>query len=412
MEDNFRVRVGKIFGSLSSSASPNPSSLWSLTDDEIEKNEWNRHKDEAEPETELETLFAKRRQKKAEDFSAELEKDILDLDDDIIEDDETQARDSCGSSSQSVRGDDYNDEEWEIKSNIGADCTLDYEEEEDQYDKQAVGKEKPGDRLYLKEINDYVTDACTFDELPESLKDVARDPRANHIAAELRLKEDAEAAKKIDTLRVSEKDDHSVTNAETNTSEDANPKPILKRGDTQPDTKRQKRVRFDSECKDDFDEKSKGDEAMVSNEVSTLPVDFPSSIPDYIQNPSKYTRYTFDSEDMDEKSNREAYMDFLNMVKKSNTTESPNDEYFELPKTVTFIPKRKTGDIAMAENDTKSKQNQDGKRGLPISITAGDEEVNEVCAMEEDEPETVTDKLVGYQKSGRKYRMKAKTESE
>ncbi|KAK1569000.1 hypothetical protein Q3G72_031500 [Acer saccharum] len=385
MEDNFRVRVGKIFGSLSSSASPNPSSLWSLTDDEIEKNEWNRHKDEAEPETELETLFAKRRQKKAEDFSAELEKDILDLDDDIIEDDETQARDSCGSSSQSVRGDDYNDEEWEIRSNIGADCTLDYEEEEDQYDKQA---------------------------LPESLKDVARDPRANHIAAELRLKEDAEAAKKIDTLRVSEKDDHSVTNAETNTSEDANPKPILKRGDTQPDTKRQKRVRFDSECKDDFDEKSKGDEAMVSNEVSTLPVDFPSSIPDYIQNPSKYTRYTFDSEDMDEKSNREAYMDFLNMVKKSNTIESPNDEYFELPKTVTFIPKRKTGDIAMAENDTKSKQNQDGKRGLPISITAGDEEVNEVCAMEEDEPETVTDKLVGYQKSGRKYRMKAKTESE
>ncbi|KAL5864599.1 hypothetical protein ACOSQ3_002113 [Xanthoceras sorbifolium] len=420
MEESFRVRVGKIFGSLSSSTSPNLSSLWSLADDEIEKNEWDRDKDEPEPETETDTFFANRRGKKAEDFSAELEKDILDMDDDI-EDEETQARDSRGSSSRSVRTDDYNDEEWEIKCNIGADCTLDYEEEEDKYDKQAIGKEKPADRIYLKDINDYVTDACTFDELPESFKDVARDPRANHIAAKLRLKEDAETAKKIGSLQVTEKDDHSVTDAQTHTSDDGYLKPILKRRDTQPDTKPQKRVRFDSESKDYFREKSKGEEAMVSNEVYTSPTDYPSGIPDFIRNPSKYTHYTFDSdsEDMDDKTNRQAYMDFLKMIKKSNTTVSPNDGSFELPKTVTFIPKRKTDDIAMAENDTKSIQMQDDtikesghRRGLPISIMAGDAEDNEVCAMEEDEPETVTDKLVGSHKSGRRYRMKAKTESE
>lgn len=123
MEDNFKVRVDKVFGSLSSSSTPNPSSLWSLTDDEIERNEWNRDNGEAEPDT----FLANRLKNKSDDFRAE--KDLLDLDDDKEDDDEdqTQARDSRGSSSHSLRGDDFNDEEWEIKSNIGADCTLDYE---------------------------------------------------------------------------------------------------------------------------------------------------------------------------------------------------------------------------------------------------------------------------------------------
>lgn len=38
-DDSFRARVHKVFGALSSSA---PSSAWSLTDDEVEKKEWNR----------------------------------------------------------------------------------------------------------------------------------------------------------------------------------------------------------------------------------------------------------------------------------------------------------------------------------------------------------------------------------
>lgn len=42
-------------------------------------------------------------------------------------DDEAEARDSQGSSSRSGKADEYNDEEWEIKCNIGLDCTLDYE---------------------------------------------------------------------------------------------------------------------------------------------------------------------------------------------------------------------------------------------------------------------------------------------
>ncbi|KAJ0053422.1 hypothetical protein Pint_02517 [Pistacia integerrima] len=417
MDDSFRVRVDKIFGSLSSSTSPNLNSLWSLTDEEIEKNEWNRAKEEPEPEPK--SFFANvREKKKAERFNPELEKDLLDLDNGI--DDEAEARDSRASLSRSVKGDDYNDEEWEIKCNIGLDCTLDYEEEEDQFDKVAVGEEKTGDRLYMKDVNDYVTDADCCDELPDSVKDFSRDPRANHIAAKIRLKEDAEAAKKIGFLRVSEQDAPSGMDTQSqNNTEEGSLKPILKRGDNPSDSKPRKRVRFDSECKDRVDENTNREEAMVSNEAFTSPPDYPSGIPDYMRNPSKYTRYTFDSDDIDDKSNAQAYMDFLKMVKK-NTTESPaEDDSGGLPKTVTFIPKKKTGDATMTENNTKSKQNQDDtskestyKRGLPIGIPAADEEYDEVCAMDEDEPETVANKTVGSQNSGRRYRMKVKSDLE
>lgn len=120
MEDDFRVRVDKIFGSLSSSNDPR--SLWSLTDVEVERNERNRDKDEeAEPATSI--------AKTSDEFLVDMENDLLDLDDDEEDEEEDgiQARESRGSSSQAVRGDEFNDEEREIKSNIGADCTLDYE---------------------------------------------------------------------------------------------------------------------------------------------------------------------------------------------------------------------------------------------------------------------------------------------
>ena len=99
MEDSFKVRVDKVFGSLNSSSSSSLSSLWCLTDDEIERRQWNRDKTIPQPQ---------------------LEKDLQDLDDD---DDD---KDLQGSES-SKKPDDYNDEEWEIKSSIGRDSTLDYE---------------------------------------------------------------------------------------------------------------------------------------------------------------------------------------------------------------------------------------------------------------------------------------------
>ena len=68
----------------------------------------------------LDGFFGK--QRRSVDFRKRIEQDIEDLDDD----DEGETR-GCGSSSRSVKPDDHNDEEWEIRSSIELDCALDNE---------------------------------------------------------------------------------------------------------------------------------------------------------------------------------------------------------------------------------------------------------------------------------------------
>lgn len=133
MEDTFRVRVDKIFGSLtSSSASPSPSlsSLWCLTDEEIERREWNRDKESPEPQPEpnthasfLENYGEESIRDSKDDYEFELEKDLGYHDDDVEDDDQQLG----GSLSNLRKPDDYGEEEWEIKSSIGLDCCLDNE---------------------------------------------------------------------------------------------------------------------------------------------------------------------------------------------------------------------------------------------------------------------------------------------
>lgn len=361
------------------------------------------------------------KEKEPMNFRLELEKDLDVLDDDDEEGEEEEAGASSSSSKAAAKPDDYNDEEWEIKSSIGLDCTLDNEEEEDEYDKVAVG-EKDGNYLYMKDVNDYETEADSFREIPTSFKDAIRDPRANHLAAKLRLKEDAEATKKrleedveaankINSLRVTEDDDPPASvDAQIRTSEDGSLKSILKRKDTGSDSKSQKRVRFDSECKLDDGDGSDGTKdaaikATVSEQESGVVQDYSSQVPDYIRNPSRYTHYNFDSLlDVDEESNRQAYMDFLNLVKKSDATESRPDDSSDDLKSVTFIPRRKNGDVTLVESSLQSKQN---RVDLPPRIAAGDDEA---CMMEEDEPQEVAGKKASSQRSGRQYRMKPSSE--
>lgn len=438
MEESFKVRVDKIFGSLASSSSPATtettpsSSLWSLTDEEIERREWVRDKTIPESELELEPVFGNHgkgpeKEMSPVDLRDELEKDLEDLDDDDVEEEDEPRR------RQSNKPDDYDEEQWNIKSGIGQDCTLDYEEEEDGYDKLAVGREKAGERLYLRDIADYGVDVDSCNELPVSFEEVVRDPRANHLAAKIRLKEDAEAAERIDSLRVSEKDSPEGEHSQMKTSEHVvKPKSILKRKDVPLDSKSEKRVRFEPECKDDCNEGSEVDQdipmdtssvekAAVSNEANFSTRDCSSAVPDYIRNPSRYTHYTFDSSsDMDEESNKEAFMDFLKLVKRSNSMESQGDDFSNDLPSVTFIPKRKAGDTIMVENSTVSKQSQDDfdvdvskgfmhRRG-PIAIAARGTEDSEVCAMEEDVTEPVADGRNSSQRLSRKYRTKARVE--
>lgn len=142
-EDSFKLRVNKIFGSLSSSSSSSTSaapssssalsSLWSLTDDEIEKREWDRDKGSPEPEStpyppNLDGFFSKQQHRrtvvsddKSLKFSAEIEEDLEDLDDEVDDDADGDV------SKQPAKPDDHDDEEWQIRSSVGLDCTLDYE---------------------------------------------------------------------------------------------------------------------------------------------------------------------------------------------------------------------------------------------------------------------------------------------
>ncbi|XP_027352314.1 uncharacterized protein LOC113863094 [Abrus precatorius] len=414
MEDSFRVRVERAFGSLpvpsSSSASSSPSlnSLWSLTEEEINNTPSARiHRSQPQPYS-------------SSTFRVQLQNDLQDLNDDADADADADA--PRGPS----KPPDYDDEQWQIRSGIGLDCTLDYEAEEDQYDKQAIGKENSGDRVYMKDINDDGVEISSSSVLPTSFRDFVRDPRANHLAARIRLKQDDEAAKKIDALHVSEKSAPDIGAG----GDAINPKSILKSRDNHLEPRPQKRVRFDSECDDrgnddDDDEhertrdvrmKTSSIEEVAASDQSSKSQEFDSAVPDYVRNPSRYTRYTFDSSsDMDDKSNKEAYMSFFAQLKGSNaakgTGSEADDALDDLP-SVTFISKKKSGDATMGESEMVSKQKLDAgkeamnRRAFPVGIAAGDTENSDVCAMEEDEPEVIEDAKRSSQRLNRQYRKK------
>ncbi|KAI4375521.1 hypothetical protein MLD38_013380 [Melastoma candidum] len=334
MEDSFKVQVDRIFGALavpSSAAAASVSassslssavpmnSMWCLTDHEIQRKKWKRDKRDSELDQEWKKV--KRTPRRAMTWPR-----------------------TWTSSTTSAR------------SAIGRDCTLDYEEEEDQYDAVAVGSERVGDHLYMKEFRDYGVDINLDSELPTSLENVPRDPRANHMAAKMRLKEDAEEASKIDSVHISEanKPSPGITGGQSS-EENPNLKPILKRKDGQPDSKMEKRVRFDPQC---MEEASPGLEggSCAAIETSVPKREFDSAVPDYIRNPSRYTHYTFDSlSEMDKQSNRQAYMDLFSMLRGSKSSQGQEDAIVDLPKTIAFLPKKKAARAADVANFTGTK---------------------------------------------------------
>ncbi|THF96266.1 hypothetical protein TEA_000204 [Camellia sinensis var. sinensis] len=131
MDNTFRARVQKIFGPFSSSSSSSSSSLsppWSLIDDEVEKREWRRPSsakddDQTPISFSFDGLFT-RNTRRQHDLQ-----DINDYDDQLG---------GGRHSSEYVKGDGR--DEWEIRSSIGLDSTLNNEEEEDEYDKVAEGR--------------------------------------------------------------------------------------------------------------------------------------------------------------------------------------------------------------------------------------------------------------------------------
>lgn len=98
MEDSFRVRVEKAFGSL---PIPSSASLWSLSEDEI------NNKPKPKPESQPKPYPS------SSPLEPELDNDLNDLDQD--------------ENAAPSKPPDYDDEQWQVKSGIGLDCTLDFE---------------------------------------------------------------------------------------------------------------------------------------------------------------------------------------------------------------------------------------------------------------------------------------------
>lgn len=192
------------------------------------------------------------------------------------------------------------------------------QEEEDGCDKVALGREESTDRFYMRDVNDYEVEMDSNNELPDSITDVIRDPRANHMAAKLRLKEDEESARKLG-LQVSENN-----NIQESTT--------------------------------------------TENQIST------PFVPDYVRNPSKYTHYTFDSmDDAHEETNRKAYMDFFNLLKGSGGggDMETEDVSMESQTSIVYTPGKKKSSDAMMN---KSKADAGYKKVVLAGIVGEDVE--------------------------------------
>ncbi|KAK6241785.1 hypothetical protein QQP08_008419 [Theobroma cacao] len=422
MDDSFNTRVDKIFGSLQSSQSSplqqQRPPLWSVTDDEVERREWRR--DSAADREEVlcsssfrEFLQEERRYRSGRLSRKELEDDLDNDDDDEDDGDSSQSR------SRRIDG---GGDEWEIRSFIGMDSTLDNEEEEDEYDKVASGRENAGERLYMSDIADHGSYLNSQNVLHSALNRTSKKAvPANRMAARIRLKEDDEEAWKLNN--------HNGCNAEIRelnvevSNNGCQLRSILKRKDNCVGFKPQKRVRFDPACKNDledssikFDDDPTGTFPMSSQDSAcgSLPAENACAVRDYI-NFSRYKRYSFDSSsEVDEESNAQACMDFLKLVQK--TKPKLDDVPCDVPKSVTFIAKRKSGNVQPGSCRGEVKQEDESKKSLhltrlPVGIAAGATQHYKAGATEDDESETsAADTAAVVQKCIRSYRVKSRSD--
>ncbi|CAH1417350.1 unnamed protein product [Lactuca virosa] len=390
MDQSFNDRVDKVFRSISSSSS----TPWSLTDAQVERRVWNRHKadnkdddDETLVSSSFDNLFNCRSNRRKS----------LDEDDEDVGGDDAVETENDG-------------DEWDIRSSIGLDSTLDKEEEEDAYDKMAEGRENGDEceRVYMKDVTDHGPYLNSHNVLPSLVHE-------NHDAAKTRLKEEED-----------DDDDEPMLNAEE--VEACVPaasgeweggygmriKSILKRKNNDDALKpTAKRVRFDPSCNKTDDRLRNGSQVQVQGFAS------PGNVPDYIVNPSKYTRYDFDEEG----SNREAYLDIMESkhvgVEESLPTTSSSS--------VVFIPrkKKKRGDdddgigeaaafnhVRAREEQAKAKRSSTAKGS--IAIAALELEVQQQQQQKQGEGEAINQEMqeeeeeshVCSKKPGRRYRSR------
>ncbi|KAL5216909.1 hypothetical protein ABZP36_008310 [Zizania latifolia] len=397
--EGFESRVKRLFGSQLFDDVPGssfPAASWSVASGDVERQRWARPS-EARDEEEGEgadrgdtpcasafydangCLWGRRRRRK-QDF----EGDLGDLGDDD-EEEEEEKRGGGGKQQQ------QEDEEEGVRVSIGLDPTLDREEEEDKYDREALGREDAADRVYMNEIIDdginMSINTVVPDILDDSIEEIhrfSRDPRADLSAASARLRE-YDVSAKGGPCSPAQTKESPTDGIQVMKTDDINVKPILKRKEEQGDSKPRKRVKFAADVKDQQAELPEQDEDspivpqsmdVVTENNSSTPSESPG-VPDYVKNPSNYTRYTLDTPECNDESNRRALADLHDMLRRSEP-EAP----VEIPTSVIFIPRKKSVDAMTVDEGPKSS----GSNSSLIGLVAGASDETEQCEMDEDDP--------------------------
>ncbi|CAO2034830.1 unnamed protein product, partial [Urochloa humidicola] len=405
-QEAFEARVKRLFGSRLFDAVPDssfPAASWSVTAGDVERHRWAKPSEARDAEEEAAgeagrgdtpcasafydangCLRGRRRRSRQQEFEGNL--DDLDEDDDEEDGEGERGRKAAEEDEEGVR------------VNIGLDPTLDREEEEDRYDREAFGREDAADRVYMNDIMDdginMSINSIVPDLLDDSIEEVYRfskDPRADIRAASARLREDDGSAKDGETHFTAQAKGLPTVGMQTKKAvEDVNVKPILKRKEEQADLKPRKRVRFDASVKDPESDMFEHDEdspmvpqsmdVVTEKENTSTPSESPG-VPDYMRNPSKYTCYTLDVPETTDASNRRALADLHDLLGKSDPNKIHSDTSVEIPSSVTFIPRKKSVDaMAVDEGPRTSDSNS-----TVIGMVAGASDETDHCEMDEDD---------------------------
>ncbi|CAL9749838.1 unnamed protein product [Musa acuminata subsp. burmannicoides] len=437
MDDSFDARVKRLFGSRLFETVPDsnfPESSWSVVGGEVERQRWNRESgdgrdregDPCASAFEEGGCFAKKMKSARRDRERRFEDDLDEVDDD--EEDEE------GGGGEYDLEDDGDREEREIRASVGLDPTLDYEEEEDEYDRRALNDDNTGDRVYMRDVKDHGPHLNFHTVVPdfidassEETHDFSRDPRADHFAAGVRLKEDKKAVENghSSLTRIDEEHPEQLP---IKIADAINLKPILKRKESQVDPKPKKRVRFNPGCEGDqlkiIEEHKdshmvpqvveRGYGPAVTRETNSDLSEISQGIPDYLRNPSKYTCYTLDWSDKDDdETNKQAFEDFSNLVKRSNLDQMSLEIPVEIPKSITFTPQRKPRDAMSIDTGSRDihedSVNEPDVSACSTGIAAGYSPENDVHEMEEDGT-SVAEVSIRPRRAGRNYRSKSSSD--
>lgn len=285
------------------------------------------------------------------------------------------------------------------------------------FDKVAMGWENADDRIYMRDATDHGTGLNSHNVLSQS-HGGAEDPQINHFAAQIGLEEGEAEAQNFDSSQSCCNTTYDVKEPRSQGSGHGVVKSILKRKGDTTINQSHKRVKFDL-SKNDYNEAPTraADACLLEIEVSeddSLLTGNTGALPDYVLNPSKYTHYTLDSSDVIEDSKSQACVELLEQMKRSKANELDLELKYnavDLPKSVTFIPKKKVCDAKVADCSSQKKIQDTGckgslhQTGFPIGIAAG--EVHQTDTGIDEGPDRIpADKSLGFKNPNRHYRTK------